>query len=834
MKKHLILILILVLLVTIVGTALAEKGPVPDKVYFDVRMKKSIGIQDVIKGNTDLFLEGVETKLINNLSSEELSNLEVYSVPALSYTIPFNPYPNKEPYTVEKDDETLFNPFAIKQIRFAMNFLINRQYIVDEIMDGGGAPMFDMATPGQPGTYKYNEVSVKKGFTAEGDEEKALNMIDEAMNKAAALPENEGKLVKEDDQWVYDGEPVTLKFYMRADDPEVRIPLGEYVANQIEKAGFKVERLVRERSKCTDTVYFGRPENYEWNLLTEAWSAGATRAWWEHIVGQMYASWGGFTAGAMADGWVFKNEELDQISEKAYSGNFVTEEEYWDYALQSLEMGLEESQRIYIAYSEANYLANKDRLEDRFAYGLGDGPAKYSVVTADTKDDVLNITELSSQGSLFMSAWDPVGTGGFDDTYINYMAGPLYDNSSFESRSTAETTWLRAVADMDESYTDVSRNEDGEVVGNIEVPADAIKYDPVEEEWVEVGSGKTSYTKGVYDYRMSNYHHGIPMSVVDFMYADAFIEEWSSKDSDNDPYYDRSYADYMNALDIGVGTIYDIENDRAINYFDYNFPADPKRAFAQGAPYFTVTASGHYAGVSWEINEALARMVAEGSDSGKKYSFSQGKEGTEEVDLLTPSHVKDLKAELQKMIDEQHVPVSIEDYVSAEECIERYQAALDFINKYDHGYISNGPFYLSEYDSETNFAELTAFRDESYPFEPGHWMEQFESERLVVDELDAPVMVDKGEKVPVDIYVTGIVYPEKDGTLAEEGNVTLTLLAGDKEYEFQAEAAVPGVFFGEIPAEITAELESGSYKLMAVATAENAIPSTVSTTVVIN
>ncbi|ACL70059.1 ABC transporter substrate-binding protein [Halothermothrix orenii] len=189
------LLVVLALLLSV--SVLAEKGPYPDKVYYNVRMQKEIGIKDVIEGKTDLFLEGVETPLINSLSPEELDKLEIYSVPALSFSIPFNPYPNKAPYTLEKDGETFFNPFAIKKIRFAMNFLINRQYIIDEILDGGGAPMFDMATPGQPGTYKYNLVSIKKGFTPEGDEAKALDMINEAMNKAASLPENEGRLKKE-------------------------------------------------------------------------------------------------------------------------------------------------------------------------------------------------------------------------------------------------------------------------------------------------------------------------------------------------------------------------------------------------------------------------------------------------------------------------------------------------------------------------------------------------------------------------------------------------------------------------------------------------------------
>jgi peptide/nickel transport system substrate-binding protein len=48
-----------------------------------------------------------------------------------------------------------------------------------------GGPMMSIATPGQPGTYKYNLVASRMGFTAEGNEEKALADITAALTSAA-------------------------------------------------------------------------------------------------------------------------------------------------------------------------------------------------------------------------------------------------------------------------------------------------------------------------------------------------------------------------------------------------------------------------------------------------------------------------------------------------------------------------------------------------------------------------------------------------------------------------------------------------------------------------
>lgn len=196
MSRHLRYCFVVLLVLLMSVTALAVKGPVADKVYFDVRMDENIGINDVATGQSDIFYYGVDGSIINSLDPSILSKLEVYDVPSGSWSLQFNPYPNVAPYTFEKDGKTIFNPFAIREVRFAMNFLINRQYIVDEILAGAGGPMFTMATPGQPGTYRYNLLASKFGFTAEGDEERALADITAALEEAAELPENKGRLKK--------------------------------------------------------------------------------------------------------------------------------------------------------------------------------------------------------------------------------------------------------------------------------------------------------------------------------------------------------------------------------------------------------------------------------------------------------------------------------------------------------------------------------------------------------------------------------------------------------------------------------------------------------------
>jgi peptide/nickel transport system substrate-binding protein len=51
--------------------------------------------------------------------------------------------------------------------------------------------------------------------------------------------------------------------------------------------------------------------------------------------------------------------------------------------------------------------------------------------------------------------------------------------------------------------------------------------------------------------------------------------------------------------------------------------------------------------------------------------------------------------------------------------VARYEAAQEWFDEKDHLVISNGPFYLEQFESTANFAELDAFRDPTYPFKPG-------------------------------------------------------------------------------------------------------------------
>jgi len=817
MQKRISLFVVVILALFVAMTFAEVMGPYADKVYINTRMKEEIGLKDAAEGLTDVFLYGVTGPTLYGMPSSDLEKLEVYRIPSGSWSLNINNYPGVAPYHAEREGETLFNPFAIQEVRFALNFLINRQYIVDEILGGAGFPMFCMATPGQPGTMRYNKVAEEFGFSAEGDEEKGIEMITAAMEEAAALPENEGRLVKGAEFWEFDGNPVEIRLLVRVDDPNGRMREGAYVADQLEKAGIKVEQAMWDRVKAITTSYYSNPADYEWNMYTEGWGAGATRRYWEHIVAQMYAPWYGYMpGGANPDNWNTESPMLDQYTKDAFYGRYLTVEEYWTQALEGLRIGLQEALRIYVCAQEDFFVANKARFEQRFAYGLGDGLNSWMFITGNTEDDILRVTQFSAQGGLFMSAWDPIGSDGFSDTYSTKVSRALVDATMFESPVSGQQIPQRA------NYSDVETNvirEGDELKGQLPVPADAIKYNPVTDTWDAVGEGVTSMSKATYEFVFTNWHDGTPMSLNDLLYFEAFVVKWATQNDENDKEYESAYASVLEeGIDTTKGWVVDFDNNTITVYFDYNFPADEARVAGFGAPSYHASASGGtVCSASWAIYEAIARMITDGSESGTQYSVSS--EAENEIDMLIPAHVADIKAKLEEMRDAGHVPVQLKDTLTQAEAVQAYTNAIEFIEEMGHAYIGNGAFILSEYDPESNFMELTANRD--WAWSADYWMDIFAVPTIIINDVKVPTLVPAGKDFEIEVDLAQQVYPSITQVAATEGDVEIYI--GNIAEPLVGKVTNTGEFKIRVPGSMTKDL-SGTIEVIVKAELEGAVP----------
>ena len=838
--KKVLTALAIALCVVSVTTAQVKNGPIVDKVIYTVSMDQSIAMKDIVEGKADVFFQAVPANILRTLSEAEKAKLDIYAVPSGSWSLMLNPIPNKAPYTWTKSDGvTEFNPFAIREVRYALNWLINRKKLVDEILLGDGDPMFTPMTPGQPGTYRYNLIASQLGMTATGNERKAIADIDAAMTAASQLPENKGKLVKKGQFWQYNGQDVTIKFLIRVDDPTGRLPAGRYIADQIEKAGIKVDRQERDRSGIR-IAYYSNPADLQFHMYTEGWGAGATRAWWDVTISQMYAPYYGYMAGgADPANWNYTNDRIDEIGMKGMNGQFLTEKDYWDSNLEGTKLGITEACRVYLASQLDKYVANKARFNSRMAYGLGDGLNGWSIRTADVKPDasgqkVLRVIQFSARGSLFMSSWDPVGVDGFSDVYSGAITDPCSDPATFESPNNAADTPLRTKYDVKKAKVAPKILADETMGGDIAVPATAVLYDSATKTWKAVGSGVTAAVEATGSLIGGKWHNGEEISIADVRYAYAFPVEWATKDGEGDKFFDDAYSSqYKPALEPNKGFVFN-KDGSLTSYVNYYFAPEMNRTVA------TVAAVGVKAGnpgrqtvVSWDVYEALALLVAEGAKSGTVYSFTES-DAVTEVDVIAPKCVADIKAKLEDMVAKNHVPASLKGIITPAQAVQRYKATLAFIAKYGHAYVSNGPFVISKIDTNTNSVQLDAFRD--YPYKSDYWPKYFRQQITQIDNVKAPTTPSKKVDAVFEITASSFVYPDTATTpLDKKAKVELRLQMDDgSEKVYAAKYLKPGSFSATIPAKDLAALKSGkSYTVVIISSLASEAPSVVPTSLVL-
>ncbi len=127
------------------------------------------------------------------------------------------------------------NPFHDHKIREALNWLVNRNYITQTLLGGRAGPRYFAITPSFPDYVRYqakvNELEAKYAY----DFAKANSIINQEMENLGAIKNANGK-------WIYEDNLVTVIFIIRNDGDGNRLPIGDYIADQLEAVGFTVDR----------------------------------------------------------------------------------------------------------------------------------------------------------------------------------------------------------------------------------------------------------------------------------------------------------------------------------------------------------------------------------------------------------------------------------------------------------------------------------------------------------------------------------------------------------------------------------------------------------------
>ncbi len=681
--------------------AIAEQGTFVDEIQFIQYLDENTALEEVRNGNLDMYYFRISSDRIDSVESRE--GLQVFESTGGSYSILVNPAESEQ-----------FNPFSIKDVRFALNYLVDRKLIVNELMGGYGTTMISNYGPFDP-DYLYI-LDALESFHFRYNPSLAEEMITTALSDVGAKKIN--------GMWTYDGKIIELIAFIRSDDP-VRKSIGEILSYELERIGFKVSKDFGDLNKAFVNVYGSNPADMKWSFYTEGWGGRSAFVKYDPVgLGQMYSPWFSNMPGFNDPSyWTYQNEYLDTITQKIYTGNFSSADERIDLFREATIEGVNESVRIFLASKIDQYVVNEK--VDGIINDLGAGvPTRFTPINARTDSDSLKI----GVKQIYQGAWNPIM--GISDIYSRQIWDTLYDPSVFKHPYTGDTFPIRT------DYVIETAGPDGK----LDVPDDAIIWDPVLQRWREVYSNTQTISKVTFDLTFSKWHNGSLMDMNDVLHSLYFTIEWGSEQQEDDKTFDTEFTPRASQMVQTLIAVRPLDEKTLEVYVDYWH-------FDEGeiADWASLWSS-----VPWELMTAMEQSVIDG-----KVSFSRSGAVSKSVNwlsLIVPNDAEIIKQYLTEFKDSSHVPPALAYFDLRNNYFDsRYDASIKWIEEYNHAVISNGPFYLQSYSPESRTITIRAFADESYPFEPGHWKE-FENVKFPkIVQVDIPDVIKQGTILSVPI-----------------------------------------------------------------------------------
>lgn len=753
------LAVLILLLPSLAGSASAQaapRGPYVDKIIYFQLPSDEEAIAKIQTGDAHMRWWGLRT--LEAVKKAQESGLNILEAPSGAYDILVNPVPFREG----------FNPFTIAEIREALNYLIDRSFIANEILKGLAVPRWTLHRSFSP-DYARNIVFMKSLESRYAyDLDRAKVIIFEAMGKAGATFE-EGK-------WMYNGKPVVIKFSIRVED--LRRAIGDYIASQLEKVGFTVERMYQRAAVAFGIVYSGDPAEGAWSLYTEGWAYTGISAYEDTDAYFYYVS-----PGTDAVHTVYKPSPLlVDVATKLNEGKYADLDERSRLVRSANELALKDSVRIFLV----------DQLE-AFPYsrtlqvGVSDlyaGP--YGVLFGRSMKFVDRVGGEAKIGSrvMFVSAYLAMpGSGGGTDIGFNWLFDGLVFNNIFDPG-----VWVHPHTGR---YMPIRATFDVQT-GGVKVPEDALTWSWEQNKWVAVGKNVTAKSKVTFTATLGKWHDGSSVGKEDIM---MFIYEILGIATPGSPIHDpaaisptvQTFTNTFRGIRWLSDNVYEI-------YIDYTHPDET----------FIAAQADVFPFMPWQLYAVVNALYED-----KKAAFSETTAtdlGVAQIDLTKGDTLPLLKEYIGKMAPS-YIHPAVKDFVK--DATSRWNSLKAFSEKYGHYLVMSGPFFIERVDPVAAQVILAAFRE--YPFTADRW-DYLLKPRVPSIVVEVPSEVVPG--LPALINVTSRV----EGKPYSDVNVQYVLEdpAGVVVDSGLASTRGAGVFTIEFTKEATSRLTAGIYKLTVI------------------
>ena len=654
-------------------------GPATDTINFSA-FDVDIASRELEAGAMDMYIFGLKIPAAQRL--EDNQDITVYQAPATMISVILNPAPAPEGE---------LNPLSIKEVRQALQYVVNRPFISQEIYQGFAR---EMLTHVSPEDFDYLTVfDTVRGSKIRYEPQLAKEQVDRAMTEAGAE--------MRDGFWHYNDRRIDLKFIVRTEDE--RFDIGNTLRADMEQLGFSIIPIPNQFGPAIFTVYGTDPQLFQWHMYTEGWGRGSPQKYDFSSINQMCAPWLGNMPGWQEVGyWQYESPRIDEIGQRIFTGDFNGLEERNRLYAQATEACLDESVRLWVVTAVNNFPARADI--QGVTEDLVSGPKSLWTLR---EAHIPGSTEQLNVGNLWVwtnrTTWNPVG--GFGDVYSADIWGNLQDSPLATHPFSGTPIPFRADYEVETAGPS----------GKLNLPSDAVTWDADTGRWASVPSGTQATSRITFDYSryfQSEWHHGRPITMADVIYPIAQL-------------FDMVYNEDKAKIEFSIGTTskpftdtfrgFRIASDTELEiYVDYWHFVDD---------YIAQFSSVSGVSMPWEVLAAMDDLVFE----QRKLAYSDTSAARFSVNwasLIQDGDARLVRNTLRAFAEDGFVPqdeltVGGESLASEAEAVERYGAAIDWFADKDHMVISNGPYYLETFDSAAQFAQINAFRDDGYPFKPG-------------------------------------------------------------------------------------------------------------------
>ena len=698
------------------------------------------------------------------------------------------------------------NPFSSARIREAINWLVDRDYINQEVYGGASIPKWFPITSGFPDYARYVDLLRPLEAKYAYNFEMAEQVINEEMELLGA------EMV--DGTWNFNGEPVELIFLIRTDSDGTRRPIGDYVANQLEEVGFTVDRQYKTSSEASPLWVLGNPNDGLWHLYTGAWSVATVARDLGSNFQFYYTQQSAYAFSPLYQAYDVSEEDL-QVTEALANNSYSTLEERRQLFAEALELIFDYSYRVWLIDGKA-FSTWQPGVEVSYDLAAGVDINTLAPFTLRLADEEGGLVRWGN-ADLFVDPANPVAGSNwtFDSQWQNFTSdwdaipNPFTGIQMPQRMERAEVVVEEGLpVGTTYDWVDLSFADE------ISVPEDAwIDWDPVSEGFVTVGEqfpeGLTAKAKITAYYPDEIYdivwHDGSQFSVADMVMA--FIYTFAPG-TEGSAIYDESQSSVLQSFKSAFKGYKIVSQEPLVmEWYTDTWYMDAEAIVVPFRSRFWPEYG--YGQAPWHM-----MAVATKAEAAEELAFSADKSDRLEVEWMNfiagPS-LEILSAKLEEAAAENYIPfeAALGQFVTAEEAASRYENLRSFYEDHDHFWVGTGPYVLDDVLSVEKAATLV--HNPNYIDLANKWS-GFSTPKLAEVLIDGPGRVIIGEEAVFDVFVTF----QDENYPSEEINEVKYLLfdsAGEIVEVGQAELVDEGMYSVVLSPETTAQLESGGNRL---------------------